>query len=106
MDGGQASISRAVSILGTATAQSIANLMPAEQAKAQDRLKRESEKAAQRRARPDRPDEVVVQTDKTNPVRSLKDYSEEEAREDRQAGYTPDGARADRAEEHSLDING
>jgi hypothetical protein len=96
-----------VSIFGTAAAQSIANLMPAEQAKAQDRLKRAAaEKYTQRRTRPERPDEVVIHTENTDAVRDLKDYSEEEAREDRLASYTPDGARTGTGEEHSLDING
>lgn len=96
-----------MSIIGTAAAQSIANLMPAEQAKAQDRLKRvAAERYAQRRTRADRPDEVVVHTERVEAARSLKDYSEEEAREDRRGGYTPDGALPKNGDEHSLDING
>lgn len=87
-------------------AQSIANLGPAEQARAQDRLKRDVTKPTTRRTRNDRPDEVVVHVEKSDAVRSLKDYSEEEAREDRKAGYTPNGATPENAEAHSIDVNG
>jgi hypothetical protein len=97
---------RVVSVFGSSIAQSLANLGPAEQARAQDRLKGDLTKAKSRPGRTDRPDEVVLATEKSDTVRSLKDYSEEEAREDRRASYQPDGAPAERDDEHALDVNG
>ncbi|GEM_PF-1503982 len=71
-----------MSTLGTGIAQSLAGLNQAQRIVAQDRAKADAVKPSDRRVRADRPDEVVVGVETAEAVRSLKDNTHEEARED------------------------
>lgn len=71
-------------VFGTNLGQSIAGLNQAERAAARDQQAKKTDKVANRRTRPDQPDEVVVSVENVEAVRSLKGNTEEETREDRQ----------------------
>lgn len=85
-----------MSTLGTGITQSVAGLNQAQRVVAQDKEKADNARPSARRVRADRPDEVVVHVETPEAVRSLKDNTHEETREDHeqhpaqdQAGHQP-----------------
>lgn len=71
-----------MSTLGTGITQSVAGLNQAQRIVAQDKEKADKDRPSARRVRSDQPDEVVVGLETAEAVRSLKDNTHEEARED------------------------
>lgn len=93
-----------MSIVSASTAQSLAGLGQAERTEAREKAKGQPARSGRRR---DDRDEVIVDTQTVDAVRSLKDNTQEEAREDRQgqAQYRPNGTYIAPAP-RSLDIQG
>ncbi len=71
-----------MSTLGTGITQSVAGLNQAQRVVAQGKDKADNSKTSARRVRADRPDELVVGLETAEAVRSLKDNTHGEARED------------------------
>ncbi len=99
-----------MSAFGTSVAQSMAGAPGAERAAAREKAARaEQKRPAERRTRPDRPDEVVVNVESVDAARKLADNTQEDAREDRQeqGGYLPTGKRAGNdGAPKSIDVEG
>ena len=102
---GVLSIPPEVSIVATNAAQTIAGLTQAEKAEAREK-RPETPTAAQRRARRDEYDMVVVDTETADAVRGLKGNDQEDAHEDRQerAQYSKNGSLAQGEARPQLDI--
>lgn len=81
-----------MSTLGTGITQSVAGLNQAQRVVAKDKEKADNAKPSARRVRADRPDEVVVHVETTEAVRSLKENTHEETREDHEQHPAQDQA--------------
>lgn len=89
-----------MSTLGTGITQSVAGLNQAQRIVAQDKEKADKDRPSARRVRNDQPDEVVVGLETAEAVRSLKDNTHEEAREDHAQHPTQEQADEHRRDGH------
>jgi hypothetical protein len=94
-----------MSLTPTNIAQSLAGLGHAERTVAREGAKRETEKAAGRRAVQDQLDLVVVKTEHDDAVRSLKGNADEEARQDRREHGTGSANSHDDQARPSIDVS-
>lgn len=93
-----------MSILPSNSVQSIAGLGQAERIVSKDIAKKDADKSAGRRRVRDEVDLVVVNTESTDAVRSLKGNTDEETREDKQEHPAYAAKKPDEDHPPSIDV--